>query len=188
MTYIQHRVNTLEELRSIPLEYGVEVDLRDNGSRLIMRHDPFGDGEDFEPFLAEFRNNGPLVLNIKSEGIEFRIIHLLERYKVMNYFFLDCSFPMIRKMISQGENQIAVRFSEFEPIESALALSDQVKWVWIDCFTKMPLTKQSYVQLKAKYKLCLVSPELQGQPIANIKSFNDLLEPYPMDAVCTKSP
>ena len=188
MIYIQHRVNTLKELRNIPLEYGVEVDLRDNGNRLIMRHDPFEDGEDFEPFLAEFRNSGPLVLNIKSEGIEFRIIHLLEKFKVLNYFFLDCSFPMIRKLISHGENKIAVRFSEFEPIESALALAGQVNWVWVDCFTKMPLTQKSYVQLKEKFKLCLVSPELQGQPIANIKSFNDLIAHYPLDAVCTKSP
>ena len=52
----------------------------------------------------------------------------------------------------------------------------------------MPSQGCKIEKLKEKFKLCLVSPELQGQPIANIKSFNDLIAPYPMDAVCTKSP
>ena len=30
MIYMAHRINTLEELRILPKEYGVELDLRDN--------------------------------------------------------------------------------------------------------------------------------------------------------------
>ena len=30
MEYIAHRINTLAELKELPKEYGVELDLRDN--------------------------------------------------------------------------------------------------------------------------------------------------------------
>src|SRR4030067_2525890 len=47
MKYIAHRVNTLADLRSLPREYGGEIDLRDRGERLILQHDPFKDGGGF---------------------------------------------------------------------------------------------------------------------------------------------
>ena len=44
MFYIAHRVNTIEHLRAIPVQFGVEVDLRDDGGRIVLQHDPFQDG------------------------------------------------------------------------------------------------------------------------------------------------
>jgi hypothetical protein len=103
----------------------VELDLRDRGGRLVLQHDPFSDGEDFEDYLQEYRH-GLMILNIKSERIEYRVLELIRRANVPDYFFLDSSFPMIRALVREGERRIAVRFSEFEPVESALALAD--KW------------------------------------------------------------
>ena len=51
---IAHRVNTSEELAKLPPEYGVELDLRDRGDKLFLRHDPFGDGESFEDYLRNY--------------------------------------------------------------------------------------------------------------------------------------
>ena len=51
MEYIAHRVNTIEELRKLPLEYGVELDLRDDlNGRIYISHNPFEQGEDFEDY------------------------------------------------------------------------------------------------------------------------------------------
>ena len=36
MLYIAHRINTIEALRNVPAEQGVEIDLRDRGDRLIL--------------------------------------------------------------------------------------------------------------------------------------------------------
>ena len=47
MEFIAHRINKLEELETLPKEYGVEIDLRDNVDGKI-NHDPFILGEDFE--------------------------------------------------------------------------------------------------------------------------------------------
>lgn len=187
MKYIAHRINTAAQLRAVPPAYGVEIDLRDRGDRLILQHDPFGDGEDFETWLTDFRH-GTLILNVKSERIEHRVLQALQARGVTDYFFLDCSFPMIRLLNRLGESKIAVRYSEFEPIEGCLALAGQVEWVWVDCFTKMPLDARSYARLKASFKMCAVSPELQGRPAETIADYARELAPYPMDAICTKRP
>ncbi len=188
MIYIQHRVNTLEHLRRVPKEFGVELDLRDFGERLILRHDPFGDGEDFEPYLKEYQHQGPMILNVKSERIELRILDLLASQPISDYFFLDSSFPMIQMLSKRGEKRIAVRFSEFEPVEGALALAGKVDWVWVDCFTKMPFDSHSYEMLKRHFKLCMVSPELQGRAPETIGAYALQLADFPPDAICTKHP
>jgi hypothetical protein len=52
MEYIAHRINTIEELKQIPKEYGVELDLRDFRDGLILQHDPFKDvSTGFEGYL-----------------------------------------------------------------------------------------------------------------------------------------
>lgn len=187
MLTIAHRVNTIAQLEQTPTEYGVELDLRDSGNRLILQHDPFSDGEDFGDYLQHYRH-GLMILNIKSERIEPRVLELVRAAKVDDYFFLDSSFPMIRLLIRQGERRIAVRFSEYEPVESVLALAGQVEWVWVDCFTKLPLSLATYSQLAPRFKMCAVSPELQGRDPATIADYRRQLLPYPMDAVCTKRP
>lgn len=186
MLYIAHRINTRAQLADVPTQYGVELDLRDHGNELILQHDPFTEGERFEDYLAEYRH-GLMILNIKSERIEHRVLEMIQG-TVKDYFFLDSSYPMIRTLCKQGESKIAVRFSEYEPIESAMALAGDVQWAWIDCFTKMPLTDETYDQLKKHFKLCIVSPELQGRSVETIAEFAQSLSPYPVDAICTKRP
>lgn len=187
MQYIAHRINTIAQLHKVPVGYGVELDLRDRGERLILQHDPFGDGEDFEEYLKHYRH-GLMILNIKSERIEHRVLEAVRGAGVSSYFFLDCSFPMIRSLVQAGERRIAVRFSEYEPVESALALAGQVEWVWVDCFTRQPLDDRTYGLLKSHFKLCAVSPELQGRDAATIADYRRQLAAYPVDAVCTKRP
>ena len=71
MLFYCHRINTIEELKKIPTKYGIEIDLRDKENKIILVHDPFLDGEDFEEFLKYF-NHQSIILNIKSEAFEYR--------------------------------------------------------------------------------------------------------------------
>ncbi|MEW9501054.1 phosphatidylinositol-specific phospholipase C/glycerophosphodiester phosphodiesterase family protein [Jeotgalibacillus marinus] len=188
MNFIAHRINTIEELKNIPLNYGVEIDLRDLGERLILQHDPFKDGEDFEEYLKHY-HHGTMIVNIKSERIEHKVLELLKLYNITDYFFLDSSFPMIHLLSKNGKPNIALRFSEFEGLETILAMEGKVKWVWIDCFTKLPITKENCTTLKnAGFKLCLVSPELQGRP-EDIMPYKQYIneKDIMLDAICTKS-
>ena len=187
MHFIAHRVNTIKDLLNTPTECGVEIDLRDFGQKLILQHDPFKHGECFEEYLKNY-HHGTMILNIKSEGIETRVLKLIKKYNVKNYFFLDCSFPMINLLSLKGEKNIALRFSEFEGLDTIRLMSKKVNWIWVDCFSKLPITAQTYKLLKNhKYKLCLVSPELQNQDL-KLELYKSYLqqEGIIFDAICTK--
>ena len=183
-----HRINTIQELKKIPKKYGIELDLRDNlNGNIYMAHDPFKKGELFDEFLRYY-NHAFIILNIKSERIEYKILELLKKYDIQNYFFLDSSFPMIYKLSKEGEKKCAIRFSEFEGLDTILSMKNKVEWVWVDCFTKNPLNKENYNILKdAGFKLCFVSPDLQQQPekIEEYKNYfykNNIR----LDMICTK--
>ena len=189
--FIAHRINSLEELNLIPNIFGIELDLRDDylHNQLMLSHDPFKTGENFEDYIKNY-NNKTLILNIKSERIEIRCLELLKKYNIRDYIFLDSSFPMIYLLNRKyNENNIACRFSEFEPIENYLQISNITKWIWVDCFNIQPLTLDIYTQIKKlDGKICIVSPELQGQAEKidiYRKYFND--NNIIPDAICCKT-
>lgn len=188
MEYIAHRVNTVEELKKLPHEYGVELDLRDDlNGRIYIQHNPFEPGEDFEEYLKEY-HHGTMILNVKSERIEHKILELIKNYDVKAYFFLDSTFPMIKLLSDMGERNIAIRFSEFEGMDTVRVMAGKIDWIWVDTFTKLPLTYDLYKEMKALgYKICLVSPELQGQP-EKIEEYKAQInnESIIFDAICTK--
>ena len=188
MEFIAHRINKLEELEKLSKKYGVEIDLRDNvDGKIYINHDPFILGEDFEEYLKKY-NHGTMILNVKSERIELKILELLKKYNIENYFFLDSSFPMIKLLSDRGEKNIALRYSEYEGLDTLEKMQGKVDWIWVDCFTKLPINNKIYRKIKSMgYKLCLVSPELQGQPEKlelYAKQIKD--EKIEFDAICTK--
>ena len=191
MKLISHRRNTVAELLATDTKYGVEVDIRSEGDRLIIHHDPCVPGESFNEWIDKYRH-GTLILNVKEEGLESRLIPLMRSKGITDYFFLDQSFPFLVKWSKVGEHRCAVRVSEFESIDTALTLAGKVDWVWVDCFNYFPLTEQDAQKLKrAGFKLCLVSPELQGRDTnIEISKLVSLLKERNIvaDAVCTKRP
>ncbi|QKM64036.1 hypothetical protein DCO17_01595 [Polynucleobacter tropicus] len=191
MNFISHRRNSIEELKATQTDYGVEVDIRSDNGRLVIHHDPFASGDDFEEWIKHYQH-GTLILNVKEEGLEERLINLMKQRGITDYFFLDQSFPFLIKWSKLGERRCAVRVSEFESIETALTLAGKIDWVWVDCFTKFPLSGQDAKHLQAAgLKLCLVSPELQGRPAETaIPELAKLLveRQITADAICTKKP
>lgn len=188
MEFIAHRINTLKELKELDTSYGVELDLRDDlNGRVYISHNPFEPGEDFEEYLKHY-HHGTMILNVKSGRIEHKILELLKQYDIQNYFFLDSSFPMIKLLSDLGEHNIALRFSELEGLDTIRNMAGKAKWVWVDCFSRLPIDKQSYQELKNMgYRLCMVSPELEGQP-EKLSLYREQLsqEGIVMDAVCSK--
>jgi hypothetical protein len=191
MEIIAHRRNTASELAATPPHLGVEVDIRTRNSDLILHHDPFADGELLERWLDGFRH-GILILNVKEEGLEDRLIKMMAERGIERFFFLDQSFPFLVRTAQGGESRCAVRVSEFESVETALSLAGRIEWVWVDCFTRFPLDGSAARRLaEGGFRLCLVSPELHGRsPDSEIPNLQRLLEAEGIeaDAVCTKRP
>lgn len=162
MQIIKHRVNLLSDLHELPPFFGAEIDLRTHNGELILEHDPFKPGELFEEWLSSY-NHGTLILNVKEEGLEGSIQKLLREFNIHDYFFLDQSIPFLIKTIHNGDHRCAVRFSEYESIETLLRFEGKAAWVWIDCFSEGWFDERALLTIKEKFKMCFVSPELQGR-------------------------
>ena len=162
MLKIIHRINSIKELQSIPIKYGVEVDVRADGKELILTHDPFRKGEKLTEYLNHYHHKF-IIFNIKEAGIEGEVITLAKKFRIRNFFLLDVEFPYLYKASRRGIKKIAVRYSEDEAIETVLKYKGKVDWVWIDTITRLPLSKKTVRQLNG-FKTCLVCPERWGRP------------------------
>ena len=184
MQIVAHRINTRECLRRVPRHFGAEIDLRAEGSNLVLHHDPFKGGERFVDWLEDY-HHGLLVLNLKEAGIESEVIRLVETRGVKQFFLLDVEFPYLYRATRAGEKRIAVRYSEDEAIETVLNYRGKADWVWIDTNTRLPLDAKVVGQLGG-FRTCLVCPERWGRP-QDIPVYREQLArlSFPLDAVMT---
>lgn len=192
MQIIIHRVNTIEKLREIPKRFGVEIDVRGYGSKLLLSHDPIDEKQnytDLEDFLKEYEHK-TLVFNMKEAGYEERVLRLAEWHGIKDFFLLDVEFPYLYKATRNNMNRkIAVRFSEAEPIEYVERQMHEdrplLNWVWIDTNTQLPVTRHNKNVLET-FKTCLVCPERWGRPEDIPKYKEELVKiGFRVDAVMT---
>lgn len=189
--FIAHRVNQLDETVAAEVfgaADGIEFDIRDTGGDIVVQHDPFLGGQLFTDFLKFCPSNKFYIVNVKSEGIERRAIADLESCGIQQFFLLDCSIPMMVRLGKEGERRLAVRLSEYESLATVEAMASFVSWVWVDVFTLLPLTREAEESIRHRgLKLCLVSPELQGQQ-EKVVEYKTLLAErgVTIDAVCSK--
>ena len=188
MEIIAHRINTINQLKNLNTDLGVEVDIRSNGKNLIIGHDPFSEYINFKEWIS-FYNHGTLILNVKENGLEEELFKTMQSFN-KRILILDQSFPYIIKTIKTGEKRCVIRLSEYESINTVLSLKGKLNWVWIDFFTKFPIDLKIYKTLKRhKFKLCFVSSELQGHKHSKCLELKNFIKANNMqfDAVCTKN-
>jgi hypothetical protein len=187
MIIVEHRKNSISELELVPSNHGVEIDLRLFHGELVLAHDPFVSGENFENWITNFHHS-LLILNVKEEGLEEIILKYVNGAGITNYFFLDQAIPSLIKSIKIGHSA-AGRISEFENLTWSRDFSPE--WIWLDSFNANWDYLDQAIQriLQLKLKTCLVSPELQGRlepfELANLKSIL-MNHNFIPDAVCTK--
>lgn len=200
MQIIIHRVNTINSLKTVPPQYGVEIDVRGEGGKLWLNHEPLLPGgryDELEEYLktAAAQKIPFVIFDLKEAGYERRVIDLAEKYgwRKGQYFLLDVEFPYLyRATRKEGVRGIAVRYSEAEPIEAVLAQMKDgqplLDWVWIDTNTELPLNENVIEKLKP-FKTCLVCPDRWGRPedvapyAARMKALG-----FSLDAVMTALP
>ena len=155
---IVHRVNSIEILNSIDRALGCEIDIRTDGSKLILNHNPFKKGDNLVDYLDEY-HHGTLVLNIKETGIESIVLEEVQKRNIKSYFLLDVEMPYLIKAFIKNEKKLAVRFSEYEPIENVVVFKNKFNWIWVDSITKVPITDKNFQTIN-KFNVCVVCPSL----------------------------
>jgi hypothetical protein len=136
-------------------------------------------------------NGQPLIINVKEDALEQEILKILNKYGITDYFFLDQSYPSIRRLISSGVTKVATRVSDYEDLTTALKSGSD--WVWLDSFSGSwdYLMKATKAIEENGQKSCLVSPELQR--VDSVDELSQLQSTsrekgLRIDAVCTKIP
>lgn len=184
MEIIVHRINYIKDLINLPTDYGVEVDLRSQGSKLILNHEPFKGGDAFIDYIENYKH-GTMVLNIKESGIEDEVLKIVRSKSIKSYFLLDVEMPYLYSSSKNGNKNIAVRFSEYENIKTVEYFNKLVNWIWIDTVTTLPI-KSEILPIISNFKSCIVCPERWGRKndIANYKKIFERLN-YEPNAVMT---
>ena len=148
--------------RAIKLGFGIETDVRDCQGRLMISHDmPDGREMLLDDFLAmEGIRNVPLAINIKADGLVFRIKEIMQEKKIENWFVFDMSIP---DMLSYLYNDVPT-FTRVSDIEKEPILLDKSIGVWLDSFNDDWYFTSDIIKLLNKNKkVCIVSPELHGR-------------------------
>lgn len=193
MQFINHRVNTVAQLSEVPLGNGMEIDLRADtrsAGALVVHHDAWAEGTNFEVWLKAYKemgHTGLVIFNTKEDGLEQRVCELASVYGVQSYFFLDTAFPTLFAWTQRNNKTFfAGRVSKYEDWKQYLNFGIKPEWLWMDCFEGLPLSIETFESAAEHFKLCLVSPELQGQPFEQASIF--LKQARLCAAICTKNP
>lgn len=184
MEIIIHQVNKIENLKNIPTKYGVEIDVRTDGSKIILNHDPLNGGDVLRDYLENYFH-GTIVFNIKEAGIETSVLDLAKEFKIKSFFLLDVEMPFLFNSAKNNQKNVAVRFSEYESIELSKYFINSLDWMWIDTVSTLPINDENK-KILSYFKTCLVCPERWGrkQDIGNYKKILKSNQIY-LDAVMT---
>lgn len=180
MFILKHRANKISD---IDARFGVEIDVRDYGSNIVLSHDkPGKQAIKLSDYLNKLQKNTMVAINAKSSEIESDIYNILGRNKHVQYFTFDWSVPSLIKALQAGL-VCAFRMSEYEK-----EIHPGCSWVWVDAFHSIWYDQAFLKALKSRgLKLALVSPELHGRAdeMSKLARFvsNGLV-----DAICTDLP
>ena len=186
MIVIKHRVNSIEQLKSTPTDFGVDAEIRSYNNRIIINRDAFLDGDSLEDYVKSFKHSF-LVLDVKTEGIENKSIEIVEKAGIKDYIFVNVPSSSIKKFIGRNFTKFAVRFSDMESTESLKFWEGRAQWVWVDIFRDFPLNEENAAILKKSFKVCTISPEIIGIR-AGLERYRGKMMTFKIDAVCTDLP
>ena len=160
----QNKIDSL--LKSIDLGYGIEFDVRDYNSKIVISHDlPNKSSPKLEDLFKKINYKGVyLLINIKSDGLQAKLNNLIKKYKINNYFVFDMSIPDTLIYIKY-KIKFLIRISEFE---NNIELINKSSGLWIDHF-KSSRFNFDYITSFIKYrkKIFIVSPELHKKKFIN---------------------
>lgn len=154
--------------RSFTFGFGTETDIRDFNGELVISHDIASieclSVDLFFKLYKSINDTLPLALNIKSDGLQLKLLDLLEKYSIENYFVFDMSIPDGLNYLKKDFN-VFTRQSEYELQPS---FYDKAAGVWLDEFNDHWISKAIIKKhLDNNKSVCIVSPDLHKRNYLN---------------------
>jgi glycerophosphoryl diester phosphodiesterase len=156
--------------RSFQLGFGTETDIRDLNGELVISHDPptidcqYLTVANFFKIYKIWGDGLQLALNIKSDGLQKKLMQLIIDFNITNYFVFDMSIPDTIGFI-KNNTKFFTRQSEYE-IDPAFYT--QADGVWLDEFNGHWIDDEVIQKhIKNGKKVCIVSPELHKRAYNN---------------------
>ena len=171
--------------------FGIETDVRDYGSKLVISHDPpyQSDLMELSQLLELYKRlcSQEIVLgiNIKADGLVDPIAAEIAHHGIENYFVFDMSIPELLRYRDKGLNYFT-RLSDYEimPIEV-----ENADGIWLDAFESDWFSPEELTDLGRPSRICIVSSELHGRDHAEQwLKVKDYLLTYPQGMICTDEP
>ncbi len=188
---IAHRINSIELSKDLNSRVGIEFDVHAYKDSLVISHDAFIDGEDFDEFIISNKSRR-LAINIKEEGIEERVLQKLIENNVKDAFLFDICFPQCYRIGKHDKSRMGIRISQYERPDLK-ECSKFSTYLWVDTFDgNFWLEPEDIIRFKRLgYKICFVSPELHRPVLGDFKTYKKrLLDVINLlddsDSICTK--
>lgn len=162
---VKDKNSILAFTESIKYGFGIETDIRDFNSQLVISHDIPNSksillSDYFQICFEKNKHNITHALNIKSDGLSYELYKIINQYDVKNYFTFDMSIPDTIPYIKSRLNF----FTRVSDLESSLIFYDEASGIWLDSFYKNDFDDFYITKaLNDKKKVCIVSPELHGR-------------------------
>jgi len=172
--------------RTIAKQFGTETDVRDQGGRLVVSHDPpTGTAMGWADIVNAFDGTGlPLAVNVKADGLTA----LLEEAfagRAIDWFAFDMSGPEMVRFRRAGL-PFYTRHSDVEP--NPILYPDALG-VWIDAFESQWFDRETVkAHLKQGKRICIVSPELHGHDPTSLWQMIAPLSGQSQITLCTDMP
>jgi len=175
--------------RSFEHGFGVETDIRDYNSTLVISHDIPNSGcllfSDFLGIYKKYNSNSTLALNIKSDGLAKEVQKELVKNDITNYFVFDMSIPDTVSYLRNG----MVTYIRQSDIENNIHFVNKVQGFWLDELEKEWINSQEIEKLqKFSLPICIVSSELHKRDYLNQwRNIKNLVN-YDSISLCTDFP
>ena len=142
--------------------FGIETDIRDQNSELVISHDPCTDKE-YERFGQFLSQDSRIAINVKSDGLLTKLEPMRSLIIDSKSFVFDCSFPELLRFKRAGIPH-AIRISEFER-----ELFWEPNYIWLDAFeSDWWLEDAATLKIIEKIPTVIVSPELHRRDFRKV--------------------
>ena len=159
--------------RSFDMGFGTETDIRDYKGELVISHDIANSTcinlDSFLKLYLKYNNpNLSLALNIKSDGLQTKLVEQLKESGIENYFVFDMSIPDTIGYLN-NKTPFYSRQSEYEKTP---VFYENCSGIWLDGFEGNWFNKDILIDHINKHKkIAIVSSELHKRDPEELWSF-----------------